>query len=1028
MGQLNNLAPLNLDQTITMPHISNGMSQSQSYQQPGFYDDISGRSQPAAIPSPVRYEQEEAKDDEKQPQIEDAQTLEQLLPFLKGLGIDQVKLALQAHFKQDPQNQPLPQSPQISITIKPSSPSSPSLQPSHSKPILPTIPSQGVASGWAHQSSPMRSLTSPRGDAHDGIVQLSNSGDIVSDVSHDNKPNRLHTPRPDRKPPSFPQSNSSNQPSIIHREEEKVQDQWDKDEIFHIGSLDDNDSESDDEQQEIGNYSSVDTSHYPNNQVNQPQIHSTSEETEIGQIHFHPNNQSQRLHPRPTLTLLENSITEEADDEEVGAKLMDLNDNNDNARITVQEVELMVNQIIQQVGSWNVTTHGGSGQGDNNQSSGYSHGNNHNNTNGHQNSNGNNNGNSGGSGNGYSGSGGTGDNGGGGDRNRDNNKDDKYGDEAKDEEDSDDDKEEENKPKMNPNAQSFKPRNSAKLDTIREEDVSNNGQYIALQMEMKQKSIEWQRKYNELQSENNALKSQLNTLKSNKRRNSKSKGGARPSITRSDLPQWIKNFDPHSLCRAKNNINISKDMTTKIIPNRVFEAPYIDNIYYYLDRITAISQWDVQNIANKRYKVINYDFHDKDSKETVYCLLERKGVNSNKEKDKKVNWQMIDNLFTETELSQIYQIATFPKAPRYIDQHYNSKHKKVFGFEDHYQEMVTRFMVDDGKKNTLIDNTKWAKLPIKCDRKSDNTDQLYSQRRMQLSLDVKLLRKRLKAIDITKNDESKDDDTAMIPKLVPILMFNNQKNNGTFWIEYIWIVRVDQETETDIGISLAYIDNKVKVKGIHLKKQWMMNQHQLVNTRHNTECRCFDDFHSNITALHIGNPDDHINKMNDLKKRHADEIAKLQQKLDAYELETKLKASQSQSHSKHTMTSSPDPDSSHIYSASNGQTTPSLSKSQSYNTSLSVTSSQQSLPGLFQSQQMQNQSQPQPQSQQINLYNNNNGYQQMHNHQVYSPNPNQNQYLNNWAHLNGARINVSADQYQVYFPTNNQTVLIPRKF
>ena len=106
---------------------------------------------------------------------------------------------------------------------------------------------------------------------------------------------------------------------------------------------------------------------------------------------------------------------------------------------------------------------------------------------------------------------------------------------------------------------------------------------------------------------------------------------------------------------------------------------------------------------------------------------------------------------------------------------------------------------------------------------------------------------------------------------------------------------------TDIGISLALKDGeKVKVKGIHLKKEWMMRQHQLVDTKHNAQCNCFNDFKSNITSLHIENSIDDISKMNALKKKHADQRApwktetdELRKRLD--ELERKLVRSQAQS-------------------------------------------------------------------------------------------------------------------------------------
>lgn len=99
-------------------------------------------------------------------------------------------------------------------------------------------------------------------------------------------------------------------------------------------------------------------------------------------------------------------------------------------------------------------------------------------------------------------------------------------------------------------------------------------------------------------------------------------------------------------------------------------------------------------------------------------------------------------------------------------------------------------------------------------------------------------------------------------ELVPILMFNQETPNANeFWIEYVWIVTIDDLEEISIGISFKYLpkEKSVKVSGIHLDREYLIDQHQLLLP--NSDCHCFDAFKSNINYLSIGNPDDLLNKI-----------------------------------------------------------------------------------------------------------------------------------------------------------------------
>ena len=81
--------------------------------------------------------------------------------------------------------------------------------------------------------------------------------------------------------------------------------------------------------------------------------------------------------------------------------------------------------------------------------------------------------------------------------------------------------------------------------------------------------------------------------------------------------------------------------------------------------------------------------------------------------------------------------------------------------------------------------------------------------------------------------------------LIPILMLSKDNH----WIEFIRVVNI--HFDVDVGIAIRY-DVKTKrltISGIHLNKQPILNNHQLLYPDH--ECRCLEDFICNIDELEI---------------------------------------------------------------------------------------------------------------------------------------------------------------------------------
>eukprot|EP01084_Bolivina_argentea_P317958 551323_1 len=140
----------------------------------------------------------------------------------------------------------------------------------------------------------------------------------------------------------------------------------------------------------------------------------------------------------------------------------------------------------------------------------------------------------------------------------------------------------------------------------------------------------------------------------------------------------------------------------------------------------------------------------------------------------------------------------------------------------------------------IINKTKWHKLQI--------FHTISNKQRITFAITktefVNILQQ------FIKNSNSKE--------LLPIVMFNNK-----YRIEYVQIVPLRENIY--IGISYIYDTNSgITVTGIHLNKNDIINQHQLLSTQHN--CHCLDSFKSEIDYLHIGNPDDDKNRCKSLQK------------------------------------------------------------------------------------------------------------------------------------------------------------------
>jgi len=116
---------------------------------------------------------------------------------------------------------------------------------------------------------------------------------------------------------------------------------------------------------------------------------------------------------------------------------------------------------------------------------------------------------------------------------------------------------------------------------------------------------------------------------------------------------------------------------------------------------------------------------------------------------------------------------------------------------------------------------------------------------MILSLDKPKFVSLLKQND-DKEDQKESDthEQSHAHDLIAIVMFNESQ----CWIEFVKIFTI---CSNDIGVSFKYDPDKDKtfVTGIHLDKQKILDNHQLLFPDH--ECHCLDDFVCNIDELRI---------------------------------------------------------------------------------------------------------------------------------------------------------------------------------
>eukprot|EP01083_Nonionella_stella_P057935 151898_1 len=304
-------------------------------------------------------------------------------------------------------------------------------------------------------------------------------------------------------------------------------------------------------------------------------------------------------------------------------------------------------------------------------------------------------------------------------------------------------------------------------------------------------------------------------------------------------------YDP--IKGAKKHVKVSRELTDEIIPKTIKEN--ISHVYSYLDKSIGMQYNDKQIIDDDdecvddtddckhlptEYHVINMDFHDKISNEPLYCVMQRMDTVTQRGHYK---WQLNHKLYSAKELQDRLQISEYmpPVSSRGKLRGKTDMNGSIYDVLKHVKSIKSDI------------KCKWNKIPV--------FNRKQHQKRMTLSITQEQLNPMIEKCLLNLHGQS----------LIPILMFNSHSH--MHWVEYVAIINIPINSNmcTSIGISLVRREDRVQITGIHLDKQMLRQQHEVL---HCIDCHCFDVFTSMIDDIHVGNPDALFNQVKDFKHRH----------------------------------------------------------------------------------------------------------------------------------------------------------------
>eukprot|EP01083_Nonionella_stella_P097025 272752_1 len=267
--------------------------------------------------------------------------------------------------------------------------------------------------------------------------------------------------------------------------------------------------------------------------------------------------------------------------------------------------------------------------------------------------------------------------------------------------------------------------------------------------------------------------------------------------------------DPPTQCRAKGNIQISNKMIHEVIPKRT--SGWNDHYYLrqYIDKATAmcLNSEGINGICEYSSCVLNYNLHDKNNGETLYCVVDKQAYGC--------LWTMRNRLFTAAECMRF--ITELPAVPQRMN---------VLSEQLKYRTKVIELLMWSGyESDTIVGKTQWSEITVFDRERVDAAMLSWIETRFD-DYYVQFVKNKANIFKI---------------KLIPIVMFDKHNSH---WIEWVRMIRIDMNKECvmNIGMSLKYNSEmeSLKMTGLYLDKHNIDVQHKLACPQH--DCDCLDEF------------------------------------------------------------------------------------------------------------------------------------------------------------------------------------------
>eukprot|EP00484_Ammonia_sp_Unknown_P006000 CAMPEP_0197074584 /NCGR_PEP_ID=MMETSP1384-20130603/211178_1 /TAXON_ID=29189 /ORGANISM="Ammonia sp." /LENGTH=474 /DNA_ID=CAMNT_0042513425 /DNA_START=123 /DNA_END=1544 /DNA_ORIENTATION=+ len=275
-------------------------------------------------------------------------------------------------------------------------------------------------------------------------------------------------------------------------------------------------------------------------------------------------------------------------------------------------------------------------------------------------------------------------------------------------------------------------------------------------------------------------------------------------------------FEPFYPARANLNIYIDKSITNDLMHRVHRDFLSTKALYYYLDMSTALQINDGQMFEfglNNGQKVMfaNYDIFCKVTGKRLYAVIRQNDKkprhdqhrNYDQKQANKWLWN-IQSFRTEDEILSAYDKLLRSDLPK--------SSRKTHAFQQQLDETLYARML--AEQAEILDRVDWKNLHRIKNIKRDAHGRKYKG--MEHVLKTK------KSVFIQQCKQSWFD-----APVIPIVVNENKNRMNAHWVEWLKVVRVDQDKE--IGISCKYNPNtsKWEVRSLCLDKGDIINKHRL---------------------------------------------------------------------------------------------------------------------------------------------------------------------------------------------------------